>query len=46
MTFGDFIIRFEHKYLRNIYTIEQIVSSDQINNLKIFYEIFNSYIEI
>ena len=37
MTFGDFIIRFENKFLRNIYTIEQIES---------FYEIFNSYIEI
>ena len=46
MTFGDFIIRFEDKFLRNIYTIEQIESSDQINNLKIFYEIFNSYIAI
>ena len=46
MTFGDFIIRFKHKFLRNIYTIEQIESSDQINNLKNFYEIFNTYIEI
>ena len=46
MTFGDFIIRFEHKFLRNIYTIEQIESSDQTNNLKFFYEIFNSCIEI
>ena len=36
MTFGDFIIRFEHKFLRNIYTTEQIESSDQINNLKFF----------
>ena len=23
MTFGDFMIRYEHKYLRNIYTAEQ-----------------------
>ena len=46
MTFGNFIIRFEHKFLRNIYTIEQIESSDQINNLKNFHEIFNNYIEI
>ena len=36
MTFCDFMIRFEHKFLRNIYTIEQKESSDQINNLKIF----------
>ena len=46
MTSGDFIIRFELKFLRNIYTIGQIESSDQTNNLKFFYEIFNSYIEI
>ena len=41
-----FIIRFEHKFLGNIYTTDQIESSDQINNLKNFYEIFNTYIEI
>ena len=46
MTFGDFIIRFEHKFLKNVYTIEQIESSNQINNFKNFYEIFNIYIEI
>ena len=36
MIFGHFIIRFAHKFLRTIYTIEQIESSDQINNLKHF----------
>ena len=46
MNFGDFIIRFEHKFSGNIYTTDQIESSDQINNLKNFYEIFNTYIEI
>ena len=45
MTFCDFIIRFEQKFFRNTYTIEQIESSDQINNIKSFYEIFNTYIE-
>ena len=25
MTFGDFIIRYKHKFLRNIYTKEQII---------------------
>ena len=30
LTFGDFIIRYEHKFLRNIYTTEQIEQSDQI----------------
>ena len=41
MTFGDFIIRYEHKFLRNIYTTEQIEQSDNIKNLESFYEIFN-----
>ena len=46
MTFGDFIIRFEHKFLKNIYTIEKTESSNQINNVKNFYENFNIHIEI
>ena len=24
MTHGDFIVRFEHKFIRNIYTYEQV----------------------
>ena len=27
MTYGDFIIRYEHKFLRNIYTNDQIKKS-------------------
>ena len=46
MTFGDFIIRYEHKFLRNVYTTEQIEQSDNIKNLESFYEIFKDYIMI
>ena len=46
MTFGDFIIRYEHKFLRNIYTTEQIEQSDHIKNLESYYEIFEDYIMI
>ena len=46
MTFGDFIIRYEHKFLRNIYTTEQIEQSDHIKNLESYYEIFKDYIMI
>ena len=46
MTFGDFIIRYEHKFLRNIYTAEQVEQSDPIKNLKSYYEIFKDYIMI
>ena len=45
MTFGDFIIRYEHKFLRNIYTAEQISQSDHIANLKNYYEVFKEYIQ-
>ena len=46
MTFGDFIIRYEHKCLRNIYTIKQIEESDHMKNLETYYEIFKDYIMI
>ena len=46
MTFGDFIIRYEHKFLRNIYTNEEIQKSDHIKNLQSYYEIFQEYIQI
>ena len=46
MTFGDFIIRCEHKCLRNIYTIKQIEESDHMKNLESYYEIFKDYIMI
>ena len=46
MTFGDFVIRYEHKFLRNIYTTEQIQKSDHIENLQCYDEIFQEYILI
>ena len=46
MTFGDFIIRSEHKFLRNIYTNEQIEQSGHIKNLESYYEMFKDYIMI
>ena len=46
MTYGDFIICYEHKFLRNIYTNEQIQDCYQIKNLKSYYEIFQKFISI
>ena len=46
MTFGDFIIRYEHKFLRNINTIKQIEESDHMKNLESYYEIFKDCIMI
>ena len=46
MTFGDFIIRCEHKVLRNIYTKEQINYSSDIKDLQSYYETFQKFIHI
>ena len=46
MAFGDFVIRYEQKIVRNIYTTEQIERSDHIKNLQCYYEIFQEYIQI
>ena len=46
MSFGDFVIRFEHTFLRNIYTIEQIQDSDHLKNIESYYSIFKEYIMI
>ena len=46
MSFGDFIIRYEHKFLRNIYTDQQIKDSDQLKDFESYYKIFEEYISI
>ena len=46
MTFGDFIIRYEYKFLRNIYTEKEIQASDHSKPLQSYYEIFQEYIQI
>ena len=46
MFFGDFVIRYEHKFLRNIYTEKKIDDSHHIKDLDSYYEIFEKYIDI
>ena len=46
ISFGNFVIRCEHKLLRNIYTEEQIKGSHHVKDLKSYYEIFEEYILI
>ena len=45
-SFGDFVIRYEHEFLRNSYTNEQIKDSYHLKNLESYYEIFEEYIAI
>ena len=46
MSFGDFVIRYEHKFLRNIYTNKQIQGFYHIKDLESYYGILEEYIEI
>ena len=46
MTYGDFIIRCEHKFLRNIYTNGQIKKSHHIENLQNYHEILRKFLSI
>ena len=46
MSFEDFVIRYEHKFLRNVYTNEQIKDSYHLKDLESYYEIFEEYIAI
>ena len=46
MSFGDFVIRYEHKFLRNIHSDEQLQDSHPLKNLENYYKIFNEYIMI
>ena len=44
MTYGDFVIRFQHKFIRNIYTIEQIKQLDDLNCLENYYKTYQKFI--
>ena len=46
MTYGDFYIRVEHKFLRNIYTTDELNDCDQIKTLEAYYETYIKLINI
>ena len=46
MSYGDFIIQKEHKFLRNIFSKEDLEKSDAIKNLESFHEHFSKYLRI
>ena len=45
MSYGDFFIRFQHKFLRNIYSDEEIQQSPQICTLQKYYETYQKFIK-
>ena len=46
MPFADFMKCCEHKFLRNIYTDQQIKDSDHLKDVESYYKIFEEYISI
>ena len=46
MSYGDFIIKNEHKFLRNIFSKEELMSSDAIKNLQAFHENFIKFLQV
>ena len=46
MSYGDFYIRCEHKFLQNIYSNEQLKSSPQISTLAIYYQTYEKFLKI
>ena len=46
MSYGDFFITFEHKFLTNIYSDAEIQESPQICTLKKYYETYQKIIKI
>ena len=46
ITYGDFFNRLEHKFLRNIYSYEQIKESDDLATLESYYKVYQKFIAI
>ena len=46
MSYGDFIIKKEHKFLRNIFSKEELMSSNAIKNLQSFHENFSKFLQV
>ena len=46
MTYGDFVIGFEHTFLPNIFSEEQLSLAEQIKTLQNYYNFFQKYIQI
>ena len=46
MSCGDFIIAKEHKFLRNIFPEDELLTSDAIKNIHSFHENFSDFLKI
>ena len=46
MSYGDFFIRYKHKFLRNIYSDSEIAELPQICTLQNYYVVYQKFIKI
>ena len=46
MTYGNFITRYEHKFIRNIYMLNQIEESHHLKTIENYYEIYQKFVSI
>ena len=46
MSYGDFVIRIEHKFIRNIFTNEQIQQSEDLNCLENYDKTYQKFVSI
>ena len=46
MTYGEFAICFEHKFIRNIYASDQIKESHHLETLEKYYGIYQKFVSI
>ena len=46
MTYGEFAICFEHKFIRNIYESDQIKESHHLETLEKYYGIYQKFVSI
>lgn len=46
MSYTDSYIRFEHKFLRNIYTREKLASATHLITLENYYKIFDKFLTV
>ena len=44
MYYGDYIIRYEYKFLKNIFSQEQLETSSQLKSIEAYYKAFEEYI--
>ena len=46
MIYGDFYIRYDHNFLRNMYIEDQMQTSPQISALENYYKTFQKFLKI